>query len=230
MCWEIVRRRPKVNVCTEATRVRRSTPTIDWNRQLGLSPGGAAPIPVARRSIGLRSLLSASHAASGRGPRTEHAELVSFGIGQDGPGLVALANVRQVSTQRQQTTDLGIPVSRTKVEMEAILHRLAFWYTHEEKARQSVGRGPNLELVARLVHDDPSEGLLPPAPERHWIVCINARLFPLQAHETSVYVSPVHVKLVDSPRRTGAIAEQRSFRNRRCAKLEVRPREGLLHP
>lgn len=190
----------------------------------------SGPHPGCSKPNGPPSSVSASDAGSGRGPRTEHAELVSFGIGQDDPGLVALTHVRQARTQGQQTTDLGIPVDRAKVEMEAILDGLAFRYAHEEKARQSVAGRPNLELVAGLVHDDPSEGLLPPAPERDWIVCINARLFPLQAHQTSVYVSPVYVELVDPPVRTGPIADQRSFRNRRCAKPKVQPKEGMLHP
>lgn len=105
-----------------------------------------------------------SDVGSERGPLTEHAELVSFGIGQDGPGLVTLAHVRRPRTQGEQTTDLGILVDRTKVEMEAILDRLAFWHAYEQEARQAVGGRTNLELVARLVHDDPSERLLPPAP------------------------------------------------------------------
>ncbi len=59
-----------------------------------------------------------------RWTRAEHAELVSFWIGENDPRPLTLSNVDLRSAQREQAIDLKVLVVGAEVEVEPVLDRL----------------------------------------------------------------------------------------------------------
>jgi hypothetical protein len=112
----------------------------------------------------------------------QHAELVALGIRQHDPGLLLLADIHMVRAETQEARHLGRLVGGAKVEMKAILQGLTLGDRHEEEARDLLEVRPYLELVSRVVEDDPSEGFGPPSSERFGVPAVDDDLFPLQAH------------------------------------------------
>jgi hypothetical protein len=91
-------------------------------------------------------------------PRTEHAELVALGIGEDDPGFLALADVSMCGAEFEKTSHLAPLIVGAKVEMESVLDRLALRHSNEQQTRESVRLRSNLEVVWIVVDDHPAQG------------------------------------------------------------------------
>ena len=128
---------------------------------------------------------SAATACSSRA-RSEHAELISLGIGEHDPRPLALSDVGRRGAKRKQPFDLNVSVVWPEVEVQPILDRLRLGDGDEEESRQTIRSGSNLELVGVVVDDYPTERIPPPPPEAVRIACIDDCLLPLEAHESIV--------------------------------------------
>ena len=73
--------------------------------------------------------------------------------------------------------------------MESVLNRLGLRDGGKEQPRESVCCWSNLKLFRIVIHDNPSECLLPPTSQSSRISCVNDRLFPLQAHILNIGAS-----------------------------------------
>lgn len=70
--------------------------------------------------------------------------------------------------------------------MESVLHSLRLRDCDKEETRQSIWCWTNLELLRVVIHDNPSECLLPPPSKRDWVPRVNDQLLPLDAHASQI--------------------------------------------
>jgi hypothetical protein len=121
-----------------------------------------------------------------RSARFEHAELVSLGVGEHNPRLLALPDVHSGGTQPTESLYFGVSVVWPEVEVQPILDRLLRGDTHEQEPRKTISSWSDLELLGVVVDDNPAERLSPPVAERAWVSCVNDHLLPLEAHDSIV--------------------------------------------
>jgi hypothetical protein len=146
----------------------RHTPPPHHLNRLESSPAGCG---AARRSFG--------------GAAT-NAELVALGIGEDHPaGTVRLTLVGEEDrTQTQCPFDLGVASAAggPQVEMNPVFGRLAFGYTHKQKARLARTFDHEDRVVSGRVtgSERPSEKLRPEQRKRIWIYCVEGDLVYLE--------------------------------------------------
>jgi hypothetical protein len=87
------------------------------------------------------------------GKRTQDAELVAFRIGEHNPAHRPLAHVREPGTQTDQSLHLGLrgAANWAYVQMQAILHRLAFGNSDKDERRDARSPPHLLGQVSRLL-------------------------------------------------------------------------------
>ena len=103
------------------------------------------------------------------------AELVTFRVCQDNPGLITLANVNTLCAMSHQTSHLGVLVIGPEVEMQSALGLLALTKPDEVQPRQAIRLRADLERLSRGVDHNPTKSLGPPLPKvtgsTEWTVC-----------------------------------------------------------
>ena len=114
------------------------------------------------------------------------AELVAFGVRQDNPRLLTLADINMPCAMSHQTSHLGVLIIRREVEMQPALRRLALVKPYEVQPRQAIRLGADRELHLRGVHHNPTKSLGPPLPQGRRICRMNNDMLPFQAHPLSV--------------------------------------------
>ena len=119
-------------------------------------------------------------------PLAKDTELVAFGVGQDNPRLLTLANIDTLCAVRHQASHLGVLVIRPEVEMQSALSLLALIKPDEVQPRQAIRLRADLELVIRGVDHNPAKSRRPPLPQGHRICRVHNYLFPFQGHPPSL--------------------------------------------
>ena len=114
--------------------------------------------------------------------RRKDAELVAFGVCQDNPRCITLANINTLGAMSHQASHLGVLVVGPEVEMQSALGLLALIKPDEVQPRDAIRPGADLELVSRGVDHNPTKSLSPPLPQGRWIYTVNNNLFPFQGH------------------------------------------------
>jgi hypothetical protein len=115
-------------------------------------------------------------------PRAKNAELVTFRVSQNDPGLGALSHINVCGAKSNEPLDLSFLVVRPEVEVQPVFARLGLGYPSEQQPRKAVFARSYLELVRLVVDHNPAERFLPPAAKQHRIFCVNVYLLPFEPH------------------------------------------------
>src|SRR5436305_4514615 len=121
--------------------------------------------------------------------RAYYAELVSFRIGQHGPGLSAgLPDVDPACPEREEAVYLLIAVRGTagEVEVDSVLDRLGTGDRHEAHADRRVLVRPDDDLVLPLGENLPAERLRPEPGQGRQIMSVNHDVVELNRHARSM--------------------------------------------
>ena len=113
-------------------------------------------------------------------------ELVTFGVRQYNPRLIALPNINTLCAMSHQPSHLGLLVIRPEVEMQSALGLPALIKPDEVQPGQAIRLRADLELLSRGMDHNPTKSLGPPLPQGHRIYRVNDYLFPLQGHSPSL--------------------------------------------
>ncbi len=133
-----------------------------------------------------------------------------------------MAYVSTRCSERKETIGFCVSVIWSEVEVNPVLRRLSLGHRDEEEAGQSIRSRSNLELVWFVVHDNPSQRLLPPAAQRARVACIDDRLLPNEAHRSIVgAASPSRALRQLAPGR-GMVVRTRPFRAEKWLRNLVR--------
>jgi len=118
----------------------------------------------------------------GPNPSSKDVELIAFRVGEYHPRRVTLPDIGPPSTEGKETFDFCGLIDRTEVRMESVLACLLLRNRHEQQARHTIRPRPDLELVRRVAHDNPAQGLGPPSTKRDRIVSVDEDLLPNEIH------------------------------------------------
>ena len=121
--------------------------------------------------------------------RAHDAELVSFGVGKDRPGLGAgLSDVYRARPERKKAVDLLIAIGGAggEVNMHAILDRLGIGDRHEAHADRRVLVDPDDDLILALAKYLPAKRLRPEPGQARQIMSINDDVVQSYGHVASM--------------------------------------------
>src|SRR6266536_153251 len=116
---------------------------------------------------------------------TDHAELVSFRVGEYGPRLGAgLPDVDPARTERENALDLGVPLAGAsgEVEVYAILDDLPVGHRHEADPERCGRLGADDDFPLPLRQDLPTQHPGPEPRQRRQIVGIDDNVMQQNSH------------------------------------------------
>src|SRR5262249_9641407 len=139
-----------------------------------------------------------------------YAELVSLGVGENGPGLGAsLPDVNPACPEREKTVDLLETVCRAagQVEVHTVLDRLGIGDRHEADSDGCVLVSPDNDLPLALGQDLPAKRLRPEPGQAGQVVSVDDDVVKSDRHADSLQDT-----LETSPRTRTLLAADRMGR------------------
>jgi glycosyltransferase involved in cell wall biosynthesis len=116
-----------------------------------------------------------------RRARAEDAELVGLGIGHDDPTDLALADIDPPGAERDEPLHFRVLVVGTQVEVDAVLHRLAFRDLQKEDVGAIAARlDPPLTILGAVQLE--AERLAPEGRDEEWIGAVDHDVLPAKGH------------------------------------------------